>query len=191
MSSVYTRKGDDGKTYTGASQRELKSSINAVMTGTIDELHVQIGKCCTYTKNYQTEDHEILKELAHNCLDLGSIVYFTNNNKEEEAGKIIQNKFIDYSKKLEHSIDNKNLPKLENFLVFNDCNILTITLHETRAKVRQCERVFIEWKESKNNLPQSMIHISQYLNRLSDFFFVLARYYSDSETNRYSTQSIN
>ncbi len=36
--------------------------------------------------------------------------------------------------------------------------------------------------ESKNNLPQSIIHISQYLNRLSDFFFVLARYYSHNET---------
>lgn len=188
MSSVYTRKGDDGKTYTGASQRELKSSINAVMTGTIDELHVQIGKCCTYTKNYQSEDQEVLKELAHNCLDLGSIVYFINNNKEEEAEQIIQNKFINYSKKLEHYIDKKNLPKLENFLVFNDCNILTITLHETRVKVRQCERVFTEWKESKtNSLPELLIHITMYFNRLSDYFFVLSRYYSDSETNRYST----
>jgi|APSaa5957512493_1039668.scaffolds.fasta_scaffold289543_1 cob(I)alamin adenosyltransferase len=60
--------------------------------------------------------------------------------------------------------------------------MITITLHETRVKVRQDERVFTEWKESKNNLPQSIIHISQNLNRLSDFFFVLARYYSHNET---------
>ncbi len=49
MSSVHTPKGDDGKTYTGKQMREFKHSINAAMTGLIDELHVQIGKCCTVT----------------------------------------------------------------------------------------------------------------------------------------------
>ena len=182
MTSVYTRKGDDGKTYTGSQMREFKHSINAVMTGTIDELHVQIGKCCTITNATNNEDNNILKLLAFKCLELGSIIYFVNNNKEQEAEKIIEKNFIDYAKTLEQIIDSKKLKKLENFLVFDNCNTLTITLHETRAKVRQTERVFTEWKESKNNLPQSIIHISQYLNRLSDFFFVLARYYPDNET---------
>ena len=40
---VYTKKGDDGKTFTGASERELKSSKSAELTGAIDELHVQLG----------------------------------------------------------------------------------------------------------------------------------------------------
>ena len=45
---VYTKKGDDGKTFTGAIDRELKSSKSAELTGSIDELHVQLG---TKTKN--------------------------------------------------------------------------------------------------------------------------------------------
>ena len=74
---VYTKKGDDGKTFTGASERELKSSKSAELTGAIDELHVQLGMACSLFKEHYKEEeiYRLLQALTSKCLDIGSIVY--------------------------------------------------------------------------------------------------------------------
>ena len=79
---VYTKKGDDGKTLTGASERELKSSKSAELTGAIDELHVQLGIACSLFKEHYKEEeiYHLLQALTSKCLDIGSIVYFVNSN---------------------------------------------------------------------------------------------------------------
>ena len=102
MSKIYTKKGDDGYTYTWGNVREKKSSNTAKLVGCVDELHVSMGKCCTlFSENFnEKETYVLLQSLTEKCLDIGSIIYFINNQKIKEAFKILEEKFSNTTKKI-------------------------------------------------------------------------------------------
>uniref|UniRef100_A0A6C0J1K8 Cobalamin adenosyltransferase-like domain-containing protein n=1 Tax=viral metagenome TaxID=1070528 RepID=A0A6C0J1K8_9ZZZZ len=175
MSKIYTKKGDDGTTYTGKPKRELKSSSTSMLLGTIDELHVCLGKCCTYASKEETK--QLMSCLAAICLDIGSIIYFINSENNKEANTMLTNKFINLSHNMEIIIDEKNktLEPLTEFIVFANCTEEGITLHEARATTRRLERMFTAYIRTINDPPESIKYLRQYLNRLSDLLFTLAR----------------
>jgi cob(I)alamin adenosyltransferase len=185
MSKIYTKKGDDGYTYTGGNQREKKSSNTAKLVGCVDELHVSMGKCCTiFSENFdENETYVLLQSLTEKCLDIGSIIYFINDQKIKEAFKILEEKFLNTTKNIEREIDAIVLPPLKEFITFSNCNLTSITLHETRTKIRQTERLFVEWCENKE-LPSNIILLTSCLNRLSDLYFTLARKYNKEDQRR-------
>lgn len=185
MSKIYTKKGDDGYTYTGGNKREKKSSTTAKLVGCVDELHVAMGKCCTVFSQYydEKETYTLLQNLTEKCLDIGSIVYFINDQKLKEAFKILDEKFSNTTKNIEKEIDTITLPPLTEFIAFSNCNLMSITLHETRTKIRQTERLFAEWCENKE-LPSNIILLTSCLNRLSDLYFTLARKYNNEDQRR-------
>lgn len=185
MSKIYTKKGDDGYTYTGGNKREKKSSNTAKLVGCIDELHVSMGKCCTVFSEYfdEKETYTLLQSLTEKCLDIGSVVYFINDQKLKEAFKILDEKFSNTTKNIEKEIDAIVLPPLTEFIAFSNCNLTSITLHETRTKIRQTERLFVEWCENKE-LPSNITLLISSLNRLSDLYFMLARKYNNEDQRR-------
>ena len=151
---VYTKKGDDGKTFTGANQRELKSSKSAELTGSIDELHVQLGiACALFKENYKEQEiYELLQALTSKCLDIGSIVYFVNSNNIQSTTNLLQESFSESTtNKMEKYIDaiEATLPELKEFIIFDSCNNTGMALHNARTHTRRMERFFVDWYYEK------------------------------------------
>ena len=191
---VYTKKGDDGKTFTGASERELKSSKSAELTGAIDELHVQLGIACALFKEHYEEQeiYHLLQALTSKCLDIGSIVYFVNSNNIQSTSNLLQESFSESTtNKMEKYIDiiEATLPELKEFIIFDSCNNTGMALHNARTHTRRMERFFVDWYQSKE--PNEHIYLVQcYINRLSDLLFVVARKYGGDGTPRSKINSI-
>jgi cob(I)alamin adenosyltransferase len=185
---VYTKKGDDGKTFTGASERELKSSKSAELTGAIDELRVQLGMACSlFKENYKEEEiYRLLQALTSKCLDIGSIVYFVNSNNTQSTSKLLQESFSESTTtKMEKYIDSieATLPELKEFIIFDSCNNTGMALHNARTHTRRMERFFVDWYQSKEP-NENMYLVQRYINRLSDLLFVIARKYGGDGTPR-------
>jgi len=185
---VYTKKGDDGKTFTGASERELKSSKSAELTGAIDELRVQLGMACSLFKEHYNEEeiYRLLQALTSKCLDIGSIVYFVNSNNIQSTSKLLQESFSESTTtKMEKYIDSieATLPELKEFIIFDSCNNTGMALHNARTHTRRMERFFVDWYQSKEP-NENMYLVQRYINRLSDLLFVIARKYGGDGTPR-------
>ena len=185
---VYTKKGDDGKTFTGASERELKSSKSAELTGAIDELHVQLGMACSLFKEHYKEEeiYRLLQALTSKCLDIGSIVYFVNSNNIQSTTSLLQESFSESTTtKMEKYIDSieATLPELKEFIIFDSCNNTGMALHNARTHTRRMERFFVDWYQSKEP-NENMYLVQRYMNRLSDLLFVIARKYGGDGTPR-------
>lgn len=191
---VYTKKGDDGKTFTGANQRELKSSKSAELTGAIDELHVQLGiACALFKENYQEQEiYELLQALTSKCLDIGSIVYFVNSNNIQSTNNLLQESFSESTtNKMEKYIDaiEATLPELKEFIIFDRCNNTGMALHNARTHTRRMERFFVDWYQEKEE-QKEMYLVQRYINRLSDLLFVIARKYGGDGTPRSKIKNI-
>ena len=185
---VYTKKGDDGKTFTGASERELKSSKSAELTGAIDELRVQLGMACSLFKEHYNEEeiYRLLQALTSKCLDIGSILYFVNSNNIQSTSKLLQESFSESTTtKMEKYIDSieATLPELKEFIIFDSCNNTGMALHNARTHTRRMERFFVDWYQSKEP-NENMYLVQRYINRLSDLLFVIARKYGGDGTPR-------
>ena len=191
---VYTKKGDDGKTFTGTTERELKSSKSAELTGAIDELHVQLGNACSLFKEHYKEQeiYHLLQALTSKCLDIGSIVYFVNSNNTQSTSNLLKESFSESTtNRMEKYIDiiDATLPELKEFIIFDNCNSTGMALHNARTHTRRMERFFVDWYQSKEP-NENMYLVQRYINRLSDLLFVVARKYGGDGTPRSKIKSI-
>ena len=191
---VYTKKGDDGKTFTGSNQRELKSSKSAELTGAIDELHVQLGMACSlFKENYKEQEiYELLQALTSKCLDIGSIVYFVNSNNVQSTTNLLQESFSESTtNKMEKYIDAMEATLLEiyDLIIFDRCNNTGMALHNARTHTRRMERFFVDWYQEKEE-QKEMYLVQRYINRLSDLLFVIARKYGGDGTPRSKIKNI-
>jgi len=162
---IYTKTGDKGKTSLLSGERVEKSDARINAYGTIDELNSFIGFLNTLEL---AERHKIfLKEIQNKLFNLGSLLAV----RKAVSFKIPEIKENDILL-LENEIDslNKDIPKLKEFIIPGG-DIVSAQCHICRSICRRAERLVVEIseKESINDL------IVKYLNRLSDYFFVLAR----------------
>jgi len=162
--SIYTKKGDSGTTAMFDSsgdqrQRVDKDTLQVEAIGCIDELDSFIGitKENTENVNYQ----KILNSIQRDLLTIGSIL----------AGSGLRFP-VTKTKYLEKLIDEweGNLPVLKNFIVPGGTKI-SASLHYCRSLTRRAERRVVSLNKAKEVKPQ----VLQYLNRLSDFFFMFSR----------------
>lgn len=163
--SITTGTGDNGMTTIG-NERISKNSIASNLLGSIDELHVLLGKCSNIYNNYFDNEINIFNNLCAICLELGSKVHLKKLNKNKIYGDENDvNELMKYINYLENI-----LPKQNKFLLFvNQCDDALI-IHETRTKVRKVERLWTGMEFENGD-----IH-SKILNKLSDFLHLFARY---------------
>lgn len=160
LSKIYTRTGDAGTTGLGDGQRVSKSSprINAI--GDIDEVNALIG--VLLTENMPDDLRELLTNVQHDLFDLGGEICIPGMS-------MISDKQVQY---LEDELDrlNASLPPLKDFILPGGSRAAAFA-HHARTVCRRAERVVVALAEheSINDAPR------QYLNRLSDLLFVLAR----------------
>lgn len=161
---IYTKKGDDGTTALMNGKRIAKHSLQIAACGDLDELNSFVG--LAKSKISQKELQEQLYAIQSDLFLIGSILADTNQNKKLFFS-------IDKVNQLEVWIDEMEdkLQSLSNFILPGGSEKVAF-IHVCRAVCRRAERTLSALAEQEKI--DSVI--LKYINRLSDFFFVYARF---------------
>ncbi|MBL0181832.1 MAG: cob(I)yrinic acid a,c-diamide adenosyltransferase [Chitinophagaceae bacterium] len=166
---IYTKTGDLGKTSLIGGTKVAKNNIRIEAYGTTDELNSYIG----LTADHLTDEHSknILKEIQDRLFTIGSSL--ACDPDKEPLLKIPDLKEADIEL-LEKEIDkmNEELAPMKSFILPGG-HVAISTTHVTRCVCRRAERLCVNMKEHEIFVEPLVI---KYLNRLSDYLFVLARY---------------
>lgn len=165
--SIYTKGGDKGKTSLFDGLRVDKDSLRVETYGTFDELNANISlaeKLCKSTKN-----KELLKSVEYKMFYLQGEIATKDTKKFIAKSKIITD---DDTHNLEKVIDyyTDQLPPVHNFIL-PGASIAGAQLHICRTVCRRAERNFIKLSRNVEFRPE----LERYINRLSDFLYILAR----------------
>lgn len=166
---IYTKTGDKGSTSLIGGVRVPKSHIRIESYGTVDELNSYMGMVGDMANDARIS--EWLHEIQDRLFTIGSVLA-TNPDKE------VKMKLPDLHEAdviwLEQKIDEMNevLPEMRSFILPGG-NLASSTAHVARCVCRRAERICVAMQQQDEIVPDMII---QYLNRLSDFLFVLARY---------------
>lgn len=171
---IYTRTGDLGETGLVSGTRTLKSDLRIDLYGELDELNSRIGFASSHLSK-EGDFKDILNFLQH----IQSAIFDLGSNLACEAEKRLQYNLPqisdEFMKSLEHEIDRLDA-ELEpmKYFILPGGTLAASAIHLCRTNARTAERKLILYHQtSKEELPQNSL---KFLNRLSDYLFVLARY---------------
>ncbi len=170
-SSVYTGTGDKGETSLVGGQRVPKSEIKIEAYGTADELNSQVGLAVSLADNLGDHEIQILHDIQNNLFNLGSLLATLPEEREKFKLPPLKKDLI---QNLESEMDKMDgtLPKLKNFILPAG-TAGSSAFHVCRTVCRRLERVMVELgREEGNEIPDDAII---FINRLSDYFFILSR----------------
>jgi cob(I)alamin adenosyltransferase len=170
LTKIYTRGGDRGQTSLGDGSRIAKHDPRVAAYGTVDEANAVIGLARLHT---EALEDAMLARIQNDLFDLGADLCRPGDDPDEVDSLRIQPRQV---QRLESEIDSLNaaLEPLESF-VLPGGRPASAYLHQARTVVRRAERLTTELAAHE---PVNPIAI-QYLNRLSDHLFVLARHLND------------
>lgn len=170
---IYTKTGDKGKTSLFGGTRVPKYHLRIEAYGTVDELNSYIG----LIRDQKIDPHttEILLKIQNELFTLGSMLATPPEKEILKSGKdrLNINKVGEESVELlENEIDqmNESLPPMSHFILPGGHPTVSFC-HITRCICRRAERITTLLSDESSINPQILV----YLNRLSDYLFVLAR----------------
>jgi cob(I)alamin adenosyltransferase len=167
LTQIYTRSGDKGKTSLGDGSRVPKFDQRIHAIGTVDELNALLG----IVRLYLTEPHhqEMIARLQNDLFDVGADLCWPEAKKPSHSLRIR----LQHTERLEKEIDqfNQELKPLQSF-VLPGGSLASAYLHLARTIARRAERIVCEVHERTPINPLLLC----FLNRLSDYLFVMARY---------------
>ena len=172
LNKIYTKTGDDGTTALGNGERIAKSSKRVSAYGSVDELNSFIGLARSFIESDKLKElDKILATIQNDLFDLGADLCIPDKDKNADSLKIVKS----YVKNLEKEIDklNSQLEPLRSFILPGGTKV-SAYVHIARTIARRCEREMIELRQIE--LAEISKEAVQYINRLSDFLFVAARY---------------
>lgn len=160
---VYTKTGDAGTTSLVGGKRVPKDCARLESYGTIDELNAQVGLLLTYVS--EPVDRETLIGIQNNLFVIGAQLA----TEAPQVPSVIIT--LDDVTKLEQSIDaaSEGLPKWRGFTLPGGCRPAALA-HVCRTICRRAERRILTLNSSEEVAPELLA----YVNRLSDYFYVLA-----------------
>ena len=166
---IYTKTGDKGKTSLIGGTKVYKSDLRIESYGTVDELNSFVGLCLDHLKSHSISN--VLAEIQDRLFTIGSALAC---DPEKETKLKIPDLHEADVELLEKEIDkmNEELTAMKSFILPGG-HVAISTAHVTRCICRRAERICVNMQE--NNLFVDPLVI-KYLNRLSDYLFVLARY---------------
>lgn len=175
-SLVYTKTGDKGLTSLVGGKRVSKAHIRLEAYGTIDELNSFVGSLICEIK--EEEDLKVLSYIQHKLFTVGSYLATETEAISPKAASIINDKDIAL---LENQMDkmDSELPVLRQFVLPGGSEAAS-RAHICRAVCRRSERCMYRVKEEYPVDDNIII----FVNRLSDYFFLLAR----KECNKRGTE---
>ena len=161
LSKIYTRTGDDGSTGLGDGMRVPKENLRVEAYGTVDEANSAVGVVLAVS-GLPAEVVTALTEIQHDLFDLGGELCIPGHRAITAA----------YVERLEQTLDrfNEDLPPLKDFILPGG-GPAAAACHLARTVSRRAERRV--WALARAETVAT--EVPQYLNRLSDLLFVIAR----------------
>jgi cob(I)alamin adenosyltransferase len=174
LNKIYTRTGDAGDTGLGSGERRVKYDARVAAYGEVDELNCVIGLARLHTRDHVdlARVEVLLARVQNDLFDLGADLCVPPTEGETGGLRMTPAQ----TEALERAIDDLNaeLQPLNSF-VLPGGSAAAAALHQARAVCRRAERgiVFLAARESVG------APVIAYVNRLSDYLFVAARYAND------------
>lgn len=170
---IYTKTGDKGNTSLFGGTRVPKHHIRIEAYGTVDELNSYIG--LLRDSNLDKHSTQILIQIQHELFTIGAMLATPIDKEKLKSGKerlniakISDNAVLILEKEIDQM--NEKLPELTHFILPGGHTSVSFC-HIARCVCRRAERISVLLHE-ENQVDE---HILIYLNRLSDYLFVLAR----------------
>lgn len=165
---IYTKRGDQGNTNLIGGRTVKKYDLRVHAYGEVDELNSEVGLLVAMMKEEKELKNLVspLQTIQHHLFDIGSLLADKENKLELS--------FPDtYIEELELQIDSldKDLPSIDYFILPGGSKAAA-QAHVSRTVTRRVERHLVELSTKETIDKHSLI----YMNRLSDYFFVLARF---------------
>lgn len=166
---IYTKTGDKGTTSLIGGTKVPKNDIRIETYGTVDELNSWIGSI-----NDQINDESFkneLKEIQDRLFTIGSCLATDSEKETKIILPDLHQSDIDF---LEKRIDAMTaaLPPMQSFILPGG-HVTVSSIHITRCVCRRAERLAVNMQQKELFVDEKII---QYLNRLSDYLFTLARF---------------
>lgn len=168
---IYTKKGDAGSTSLFGGQQLTKDALRIQAYGTVDELNAVMGLCVSGVEQSKALDKvkEYILPIQKQLFTLGAELATPEPDKKMQQGFLSE----EHVSLLEKQMDEweESLTPLKKF-VLPGGTFLAAYLHLARTVCRRAERLVVALSHQESLRPIPI----QYLNRLSDWLFVLARY---------------
>jgi cob(I)alamin adenosyltransferase len=175
LNRIYTRTGDDGTTALGTGERRKKYDLRVTAYGTLDELNAVVGLVRLHTRDDAQLD-AMLARVQNDLFDVEADLCMPDQGKGPGGARLnITDAQVTW---LEQQIDalNEGLAPLRSFILPGGTPVAA-WLHLARTVCRRAERLMVQLRDQPGEslTPQAL----QYVNRLSDFFFVAGRHAND------------
>ena len=181
LTKIYTKTGDDGTTGLGSGERRKKFDLRVEAYGTVDETNAAIGmaRLSTGSDPALADLDAMLMRIQNDLFDLGADL--STPPTDEDLGYEPLRVVPAQVERLEAEIDrlNADLSPLNSF-VLPGGSAPAAALHVARTVSRRAERLSVELAETEPDKVSESVR--RYLNRLSDFLFVAARWTNDKGT---------
>jgi cob(I)alamin adenosyltransferase len=174
LNRIYTRTGDDGTTALGTGERRPKYDLRIAAYGTVDELNAALGLVRLHTTDDPDIDPMLLR-IQNDLFDLGADLCMPDRGKGPGGARMsITDAQVT---RLEGEIDelNAELKPLRSF-VLPGGTAAAAHLHLARTICRRAERLMVELAAQGESVGTPAL---KYVNRLSDYLFVAARFAND------------
>lgn len=167
LNKIYTRTGDDGTTGLVDGSRRTKHDARMQAIGEVDEANSLIGLAAVVSSDVSARN---LQRIQNDLFDLGADL--ATPGEDFTPSEMVLRVVASQVKWLEMAIDalNEGLPPLASFILPGGSEAAA-RIHVARATVRRAERSAVALADAEAVNPQALA----YLNRLSDYLFVLAR----------------
>ncbi len=175
LNKIYTRTGDDGTTALASGRRIAKYDLRVEAYGTVDETNATIGLARLDTRGSDSALDAMLARIQNDLFDLGADLSYPDDSKDVRGRLSVTDAQVE---RLEGEIDelNRELEPLRSFVLPGGSPAASY-LHLARTVSRRAERLMVALAARPNESigPPAM----RYINRLSDFLFVAARFAND------------
>lgn len=194
MTKIYTKTGDAGKTSLVGGKRVEKTCAQLEAYGTVDELNSVIGTAIEELRATEVADgraaqrDDLLKQMCdiqNRLFTVGGILATESENRDkywkesplQAWTEVLETKMDEYT---------EFLPKVHNFVLPRGSKCAA-QLHVARTVARRAERNILRMGEEISRNDAFFNNVKKYANRLSDFFFIAARFvlYIENKVENY------
>lgn len=172
LNRIYTRTGDDGSTALGSGERRAKYDLRVAAYGTVDEVNATVGIARLHAAGLPELD-AMLARIQNDLFDVGADLCMPDKGKGPSGARLdVTEPQVEW---LEQQIDrlNSELKPLRSF-VLPGGSAAAAYLHLARTVCRRAERLIAQLKDKPGESVTPAV--LKYVNRLSDFLFVAARF---------------
>ena len=179
---IYTKTGDKGETALVGGSRVSKSNRRVSAYGTLDELNAQIGYLISQLDDLSFNKEDLIKiqqDLFDGGGDLATPFEKANFQMRAESVAWLETRIDLYDSKV---------PELSAFILPGGTPCASL-MHVARTITRRAEREVVSLMEEEDGINEIVL---QYINRLSDYFFVVARWmnYCEGEPEVYYKRTL-